>query len=238
MNKAEKLPDMLYHFTHWDYGLDAIKDERLKLCLIDQANDPNEFLGYYSSNKETRRFIQSAKNLLGKKYGIICLSGKCNNSTMWGHYTDNHKGICLGFSHNDRGETIGKVNYSNRKIRLTKDDVESLDTNEVKLSNLFLEFLYQKSDDWKYENEYRIFEDLYSNAYWSIEKDMFFMNYKKDLILKEVVLGIRSPKDTAYIYRFLKHHKYIGEVTIRKLGISEHSYDLEEVESERIKYSP
>jgi hypothetical protein len=84
-----------------------------------------------------------------KKMGIFCLSGKKDSILMWSHYAENHKGVCLMFDTTKDSnffKGLRKVNYSSNYISYTY----------VSTPKTLSKVLYQKSLDWKYEDEYRI----------------------------------------------------------------------------------
>ena len=70
---------------------------------------------------------------------------------MWSHYAASHTGICIGFDMDKVFDavkgTLGKVTYQ------TTLPVKHLnDTTEQFIQNL----LFTKSNDWEYEDEYRM----------------------------------------------------------------------------------
>ena len=70
---------------------------------------------------------------------------------MWAHYANSHKGFCVGFDKFSLYESvngmIGKVIYDGQfpETSLFDDDIISL-----------IPLLHQKSEDWIYEDEYRV----------------------------------------------------------------------------------
>lgn len=72
-----------------DYLISTLEKDEIKVVLPDECNDPFEFLPRGSGNL-------SARDTSG--IGIICFSEDGSSSTMWAHYADKHRGICLEFS--------------------------------------------------------------------------------------------------------------------------------------------
>ena len=93
--------------------------------------------------------VQEAVN----EIGVLCLSAVCDDILMWSHYTDGHKGFCLQFNikttFSPFGELLFKVDYT---LSYPKIDVISYRKDQVK------RILLTKSDFWKYEKEWRIFD--------------------------------------------------------------------------------
>ena len=51
----------VYHFANREYGLDDIRQRRLKIATINDLNDPFELLGPSALDKEARRQFQELK---------------------------------------------------------------------------------------------------------------------------------------------------------------------------------
>lgn len=85
---------------------------------------------------------------IDKQYRIYCLTTKACNALMWGHYTNKHTGICLEFNtNNEVFSSALQIEYGDTypPFSLTDDGVE---TNVRALTT--------KSNDWAYEEEYRL----------------------------------------------------------------------------------
>ena len=90
---------------------------------------------------------------IAKTFGIISFSEFKDDVRMWSHYSNSHTGFCIGFKSeklfftDSRFGAGGKVDYvSEFPIILPTED------NFKKITKI----LYSKSNDWSYENEYRI----------------------------------------------------------------------------------
>lgn len=174
----------LYYYTSEKYALENIKHKSLKISMLDTLNDPFEGL-YYDHSDD---FIDMSITNILEKYtpqcGMICFSKTARNPLMWGHYADNHKGICLGFDVTyeigNFGNNLQQVSYINQRIDMKKTPYKHKDFEVMKF----------KSIDWKYEKEYRLFIDIYNMTPSS--KGIYFLPFNNKLVLKEIRLGIRS----------------------------------------------
>lgn len=94
---------------------------------------------------DTKNAFEEAK----EKMGICCFGENFKTLLMWSHYTDKHKGLCIGFSSEpiNRVSIVGKVNYSEKIERKNFFD----DENNEALKYLVL----TKSHFWQYEEEIR-----------------------------------------------------------------------------------
>ncbi len=120
-----------------------------------------------------------------KKSSISCFSLNSLNMTMWSHYADKHKGVCLIF---DIGVgcfledellwnriTMNTVRYDDLK------PVNYLKSKQDGINNLF----FLKSKDWAYEKEWRIF---------ILESNLKYLKFKK-VFLKGVFFGANVKDD-------------------------------------------
>jgi len=166
---------IVYHFLSPEYGLKDLREKRLKISEIMSLNDPFEFLGVNLSDKGTRKKMKKLKRKFSQSIGILCFSKNWNSPVQWAHYANNHSGICLGFDISDN--RLSKVNYVNERLTLSHfmTDVE------------MRELLSTKFSHWSYEKEYRIFSKLGTQ-----EDGLYYENFSKDIILKQVIIGVES----------------------------------------------
>ncbi|WP_417705701.1 DUF2971 domain-containing protein [Rheinheimera aquimaris] len=174
----------LYHFLNEHYGLENIRNQRLKIARINDLNDPFEFLGVNFGDKSIRNAFQKMKNRINEQRGLLCFSTKWSNPVMWSHYANNHKGLCLGFD--VANESIGPVSYSASRLAVDLEQLKS--PNDLSIEYI-TQILFTKYTHWKYENEYRAFVTLEE----ADEKTgHYFAEFSERLILKQVIVGAES----------------------------------------------
>ena len=83
-----------------------------------------------------------------KNIGVYCLSEVNTNSTMWAHYADNHRGLCLGFLMSDDG-VAEKVSYVAGAPKVNFSELFDDKSIEYK-------WIFSKHHDWKNEKEWRV----------------------------------------------------------------------------------
>lgn len=167
----------LYHFRNKKYGLKSIKERRLKIARIHELNDPFELLGCDLSDTIMREAFNKMKENLSKNNGLVCFSQNWHSPVQWAHYSDNHKGICLGFEISEKW--LLKVKYqTNRLIDPEKFDIEFMQ-----------KVISTKFSHWKYEKEYRLFIGL---DITEEEKGLYYTDFSKNLELKQVIVGCNS----------------------------------------------
>jgi hypothetical protein len=166
----------------------------------------------------TREYVENEyKRIQNKKKeisSICCFSLDYMNTTMWSHYADKHRGICLVFALADscpleneiywKRMNMSQVYYTNLM------PVNYLKSKEEAIKNLF----FTKSNEWSYENEWRMF----------ILEDVKFMKFKPEF-LKGVIFGANVSEDE--ILRFKKlfvdldyKKVYFGRMIKENLGMS------------------
>jgi len=89
----------------------------------------------------------TAKHL--DEVGILCLAPAWDNSLMWSHYSDHHRGICIGFhSDIDIFKTALKVFY--------QEDLPIVTAPTTRDRELYDKVFMTKARCWEYEQEWRI----------------------------------------------------------------------------------
>lgn len=108
---------------------------------------------------------KNANKNVNDDIGILSLSKNWNNTLMWSHYTNSHKGFCIGFDKNHNffenylsddkctSKFIKEVEYSETRVKIP------MILGQEKLN---FEPYITKSLDWKYEEEIRIISSLNS----------------------------------------------------------------------------
>lgn len=104
----------LYHFLNERYGLEDLREKRLKIGRIVELNDPFEFIGVDLSDPRFRKSMEKTKKDLSEKVGVLCFSKNWNDPVQWAHYADGHKGLCLGFDIPDH--ILAEVNYVDERL--------------------------------------------------------------------------------------------------------------------------
>ena len=115
---------------------------------------------------EKQNWVKSMLNSLFNTAGIVSFAETRDNLLMWSHYANNHRGLVVTFdtSHDffkkdDRkSRELGRVHY--RKDRLKSLPLMRLEYGSVITDSTRIYF--EKSDEWIYEKEHRMINDLYA----------------------------------------------------------------------------
>lgn len=154
--------------------------------------------------------------------GVYCLTPSAKNATMWAHYADNNQGIVLEFERNETnicGLESFEINYSethptidlcaslNEMLTMEKVEAGFDRMNKLKSSEL-RKFIYSKSTDWKYENEWRT---VHRSA------GLHDMPGK----LKSIIFGCNTPPE---VIEYIKQH--IKDVEFKYIIFDKEKYEL------------
>ncbi len=186
----------LYYFTSERFGLEAIRDQRLKVSRFDEANDPFEFIGIKLARRE-RRKLALVKSKIGQIHGMICLSSNWHHPLMWAHYADNHKGLALGFDVPDEAR-FEKVTYRSDRPSLAELGISKF--VELRGEEPMQQILSMKFEAWCYEDEWRIFVRL---GRADPVTEFHFVDFAPALRLAQVLVGDRSTLTRSYLGRVL-----------------------------------
>lgn len=169
---------LVFRFLDEKYGLQSIRERRLRISRIHELNDPFEFMSPYLSDRNLRLALRKTRDELSNSHGILCFSGSWHSPALWGHYADKHRGICLGF--NLSPDLVKQVSYvTSRRHWPSSDEPEALQA-------LFSEALFTKFLHWSYEDEYRVYLSLLDE-----DNGHFFKDFG-DLGFCKVIVGAQS----------------------------------------------
>lgn len=187
-----------------------LQDEKLKkLCLDRIASGVFEDGRYWKENRSD--FLKDNSST----FGIFSLSAVNDNLLMWSHYADSHTGFCVGFDADKLFElsgSLGEVLYDN-----VFPENNLFDTS----TNNFLRFFITKSEDWKYEAEYRI---LKTN---SARKILTFSN---DCV-KQIIFGSRIlPDNKNEIMKIVDSKFKHAEIFESEINPTEFKLDMRKIE--------
>ena len=169
---------IVYYFTSAKYGIENLKNRRLKVSDFSNVNDPFELLGIELRDKVVRKAVNFEKSQISKRYGLLCFSVDKYNPVQWAHYAEKHKGVCLGFDIPEK--KLKKVKYVAE--RLARETLDQPDCNEKLLTTKF--------NHWSYEQERRLIIDLNSNQING--GGLRFESFSDEMVLKEVYIGCKS----------------------------------------------
>lgn len=216
----------LYKYTAADYGLAAIRDKRLKVTTVADANDPNEWLPVmrdpdtgFDWNADPK-FKGQFRYFWSHEYGFVSLSKENKSLLMWGHYADKFRGTVLAFNVMDESK-MKEVDY--RRARFSIDDPRGNSPNMQTLS----EFIGRKDEVWGYEKEYRVLINLKACTTRRLPSGdtIYFTPFEPVLSLEGVVLGSECTVTVDDIHQALGRNPPLG-FSIVQLAADSPTYSL------------
>lgn len=129
----------LYHFVNDQFGCENLIKRRLKVSFSNEVNDLFEMKPFNFGGKIEAQKLRSAWNIAIRKHsteqGFISFTEDWSTPTMWAHYADNHKGICLGFDlpiYDPHGTSYAdKIEYVDDLVPLDERVTTDRDYNKI-----------------------------------------------------------------------------------------------------------
>ncbi len=190
-----------FHFTSLVHALAALRNQRLKVALIDELNDPFELLCVDLADRKARSAFLEFKKFQSKRTGMLCFSKTWNNPLLWSHYADRHRGAALEFEIHE--DLVEEVKYTATR--------HQLDVKAIMCSGGFTEahaaLIYAtKSIHWAYEEEVRVSVGLSDCI---AEGDRYFEPLSDRLRLVGIIGGALCDVSKAQLQRSLPAGKRI-----------------------------
>ena len=163
-----------YKFLDAHFGIKSLTEKRLKISRLPDLNDPFELIPYNLADRRLRRALLTTRDQIATNRGILCFCRSWRDPVTWAHYSDKHKGLCLGFEIPD--EKCKAVNYVAKRLPFpAQPTVAEAET-----------MLFTKYINWKYEQEVRVWVALNDR-----ENNLYFSPFGEELRLAEVIAGAR-----------------------------------------------
>ena len=164
----------VYKFLDLEFGLKSLREKRLKISTVQDLNDPFELLPYEMTDRLKRKALRNSRSKIGSHRGLLCFSATWSDPVIWAHYSDKHRGLCLGFDIPD--QVAQKVTYVSDRLKVP--ETPKLDDSNA--------FLFTKFENWAYEKEIRCWTTLET-----LIEGLYFLDFSDSLKLVEVIAGAR-----------------------------------------------
>jgi hypothetical protein len=190
--KAEYLEDV-------DYAREKLQHDIRKKVLLevpDSAFSGNELSAEYT--QKIFDFRNQIEDHISKSR-VLSLSETNSNTTMWSHYADSHQGICIAY---DMNQLLGSVDKTRSVHKVGYFDANDINFNQYSkyaqcccgndsdsFHSIVLEMLTTKSNDWKYEAEWRVIGKQFGNVNAGLES------------IHAIYFGLKANTDTKMTIR-------------------------------------
>lgn len=205
---------------------------RIERRIADRNYEKNakKVLRKYTGNPEKLRdyfYAQALKNM-NANIGILSLSKRWDSALMWSHYTDSHKGLCIGFNREHKFFKRNNTENESGNFLLRPviySDKRSIVPNNRPNTTEAMEIIFTKSVDWEYEQEERAIASL-ANATETINSDPFKLSlfHVPHDSIEEIVIGVRS---SDAIFQSTSNLAKKLSIPLYKANISNLSFNLE-----------
>ena len=172
----------LFHFISEEHVLKVIADQRLKVSMLNDLNDPFELNAVELSNKQFRKEYKAVKHEMSERYGILCFSRLWKSPLLWSHYANRHKGVALEFEILDSVALSVKYRTNRYVLNYEMHNGQALRFDKKDIEGIWL----TKYKQWKYEDEVRV---IIKKTDCYIQGGMYFYRLGQDIHLKGIVLG-------------------------------------------------
>ena len=187
----------------YDYSL-LDTDEKIEKYLAQKRSDSQSYYSATDLEKLMKNFeyrlrnqpikVQEEYNALyfegvDNHYGVLSLSERWDSILMWSHYADFHRGYCVGFWEEKLRKTFivtgGRVTYP------PDNSFPRLSPIGETLHNMIQES-HVKSNNWKYEEEYRLAKIFYPEIPSIEDRIQEFPNE----FISEIIIGLSASEKT------------------------------------------
>ena len=203
----------VYHFLSAHYALKTLYEHRMKISTFADMNDLFELSPFNLENVYYPEGFAAANRQISASIGVLCFSRNWGNPVLWAHYSDKHKGICLGFDVPDN--SVREVTYISEPLRPPQRDEDLTEA-------LALRWVSIKFEHWRYEDEVRLFTSLDES-----DDGLYFYDfYESDaqMQLKEVIVGVRCSVTKGAIDRAVRN--YPAPVIIMKARLAQRFFKV------------
>ncbi len=222
------MPDSirLYRYMNADAALKTIESRSFRVGRLNELNDPFEWhMGIVGVVPEGEAFahaqMQAVKTELGQSMGLLSFSDTAEESVLWSHYGDRHRGVAFEVAHLIDPESLFQIHYTDERPVIDANRLHNPDGLEVYLLAVLRRLMIQKSLGWSYEREYRVFIDL---GACEIANGNYFRRIPDDYLIR-VILGFRCPLEESYLARCLVA-RGLSNTTIARAKMCNQSYAI------------
>lgn len=148
-------------YGEFKYRLNKLLSE-LNDCspeFIDLFKNEEVIEATYSPFRDSRRLIELLKNQ-ADRVGILCFTKDYNHPLMWSHYSDGHRGFCIGYDIDyDTNQLWGELDlFGGERVFVRDVNYSSEPIDALTIYITLLHFMLRNARD---KNGYLNFDDAY-----------------------------------------------------------------------------
>jgi hypothetical protein len=212
-----------YKFLDAQFGLKSLYERRLKQSRISDLNDPFELTPYDVRDPVIRHTFLQTRDQMDATRGMLCFSASWSDPVIWAHYSDKHRGLCLGFKipkikADPEIDESRRVTYIRRPLKFP---VNFEHLPDAKRFAIVKKILFTKFIKWDYEKEIRIWAPLQHE-----ENGLHYFEFDEKLELVEVLMGAKCSLTQSAIERALG--SLASKVKIKKVRAAYNRFKMTE----------
>ena len=202
----------LFRYLDTTGALLTIEKRALRVSRLHDLNDPFEWrLGITNLRNGVEHLAEAATEAglrdLSSVFGVICFSAVPDQSVLWSHYADRHRGMVLELEVPDDPKRTVRINYTDERPHIEAARIGDTAYIKEQLDRA----CRQKSTGWTYEQEYRVYVLLAECE----ARGGFYYSALQPGALKRVIIGCRSTCDLPYVERALSSAGYSDTIAVR-----------------------
>ena len=145
---------------------------------------------------ESKEDVSEAfREMVSRYFHMSCFSRKNDNSLMWAHYGNNHKGFCIEFDADLIKKHVSKYAYLDKVVYTAERRNISLGDDYI------FDLFFEKDSRWAYEQEYRLVFPHYNTISHGLAGERPFIKIPNESITG-IVFGLDASKeDINYVER-------------------------------------
>lgn len=138
-------------------------DELLNFAVLNTGEKAEVIEAKFLEQKnfiEQRNAIFRDKNI--KDTAICAFAEEYDNRLMWAHYSNYHKGFCIGYETNQMEKFLYKVQYVKTIFDISNDLIKIMNTDSTCMAKKIKphKMVIRKDSIWKYEKEWRLINPI------------------------------------------------------------------------------
>ncbi|WP_240006124.1 DUF2971 domain-containing protein [Pseudaquidulcibacter saccharophilus] len=209
-------------------SIKVIKSPKIKKSFIKKIN--SNLKSFTPVVAESIDNASSSFATTRDKFGVLCLTENCFDTTMWAHYAEEGKGYLVEFDNskhiiNDEFYREG-ILYEPQKVFYLKSKSISLSKNNIESSQ---NPLLSKHDNWIYENEWRIIGETEKINLHKNSLGIGLVEIKQDSV-KSITLGYNINNADLKQYREVIKSGPFKNVNLRQATVNKEKLELEYIE--------
>lgn len=176
------------------------------------------------------RLGQDAMRMVGAKLGVLSLSKTRRSLLLWAHYAAGHTGFVIGLDEeNEFFSEVDEAGQPSKPHDVLYRKIRHSAAHGIPTEEDYQALLCQKSPDWQYEEEVRIFRVLTEETRSSVRDEQGFpvhlLGFPKAAV-KQAIFGANSNYALqSELRRYLKLHKI--DARVYRARIKNDSFEIE-----------